>query len=279
MVLGCFVRSGLLGQMVKLIQRFYFLPLFSTSYHGQGPKARPKTGGIRTFGQYSASPAVAGKPGVWVCSVFLVVKIGVWIDARPITCPGGVFWQKCFHCHHHAFATARAKLWVAAIQQFKSSHPVPAFKWLGLWGNTQLATDHFNGVAFVARCQVAKMPYLDKPHREHMAKEPLQEITGTDLHYPGFRCPVIDPREGYLPIPESFDPVVADGHPVRVSAYVFHYMVAGGHGLFGIYHPFFGIKRVPVFLAGGQRATFQFNNALLLEMDKPVGELSAEHFG
>ena len=51
-----------------------------------------------------------------------------------------------------------------------------------------------------------------------MGGEALQKIGSFDCHQPRFRGPVVYPRERHLPIGKGFDTVVADGHPVCISA-------------------------------------------------------------
>ena len=54
-------------------------------------------------------------------------------------------------------------------------------------------------------------------------------------------------------------------------------MLACGHRFFGVHHPFGFVQRVQVFIAGNHGASLQLNNAFLVELDQPVGELSSEH--
>jgi hypothetical protein len=195
---------------------FFIYPNFISARFLQVSGVNPVI--FRQFGQYNSSPGYLGHTLVSAISCLPFAEAGIGRLFRPVALANAVARFNGCHYQQNAFSTTRALLWVASIKHLEGFHPVAAFCGFVNGGNIKLFAYRFDAPGFISRRQNSEMPYLHKPHGQHVCNKPLQKIGSFDCHQPRFRGPVVDPRKRHLPIGKGFDTVVADGHPVRISA-------------------------------------------------------------
>ena len=88
---------------------------------------------------------------------------------------------------------------------------------------------------------MGKQAVMANPHetrREHMHQEPTDELDRRERHGPlATVLGIIFPTEAHLPLLETEQAAVADGHPVSVPSQVFQDLLGTPEGRLGIHHP------------------------------------------
>jgi hypothetical protein len=92
----------------------------------------------------------------------------------------------------------------------------------------------------IAWSQQAIVADSDKTRGQNMEEEAPDKLVGTESNEPVFpRGGVVPGSEGDPPICHAHQPLVGDGHPVGVAAYILEDVLRPTEGFFGIDHPFF----------------------------------------